>query len=30
MPNSENVAKCTKYNRMEMPNFWIATKSYKV
>ena len=27
-PNSGNVAKCTKYNGIEMPNLWIARKCY--
>ena len=30
MPNSGNVGKCTRYNKMEMPDLWIATKCYKV
>ena len=32
IPNSGNVAKCTRYNGMEMLNLWIAlfTKCYRI
>ena len=28
MRNSRNVARCIKYDGIEMPNLWIATKCY--
>ena len=30
MPNSVNIAKCAKYNEIEMPDLRIASKCYRV